>query len=260
MRQELKLLLALAMSLTPQWWAHAAEPRTPFSPVEYERHVRSSEEPGNWLMYSGQYNGQRFSRLSQINSENASSLRVKWIRQFPTLSFVETSPLVVDGVVYVTVPPNVVKALDARTGMQYWSFEHLLPEKLCLCCGQVNRGVAILGDTLYLGTLDAQLIAIDCRSGRPRWPANHVVVADGTKGYSITAAPLIVKDMVVTGIAGGEFGTRGFLAAYDAKSGEKRWRRPTIPGPGEIGNNTWAGDSWKNGGSPTWMTGSSLTL
>lgn len=209
--------------------------------------------PGNWLTYSGQYNSQRFSRLDKIHDGNVGQLRVKWIRQFPTLTLIETTPLVVGDVMYATIPPNEVKALDVRTGMEYWHYTHPLPDRLCLCCGKVNRGLAILGETLYLGTLDAHLVAIDCRSGRVRW---IVQVADGEKGYSITAAPLIVKDMVVTGIAGGEFGIRGFLAAYDAETGEQRWRTHTIPAPGESGNETWDGDSWKTGGAATWITGS----
>lgn len=236
----------------------AAEPPAVPSPsaVTYERLLAAEEEPGNWLTYSGQYHAQRFSRLRQINDGNADRLEVKWVRQFPTLSWVETSPLVVDGVMYVTVPPNEVKALDARTGLEYWRYDHPVADKLCICCGKVNRGVAILGDTLYLGTLDAKLIAIDCRSGRARWKEDQVVVADCELGHSITAAPLIVKDMVVTGIAGGEFGIRGFLTAYDARTGALRWRTHTIPEPGEPGNETWEGDSWKTGGAPTWMTGS----
>ncbi|MBC8875736.1 MAG: PQQ-dependent dehydrogenase, methanol/ethanol family [Planctomycetes bacterium] len=252
-----RLLLALVACTLPTSRVLGAEPPVVSPPklVTCQRLVHAADEPGNWLMYSGTYNGQRHSRLRQIDDTNVHKLRVKWVRQFPTLSWVETTPLVVDGVMYATVPPNEVKALDARTGMEYWYRIHPNAAKLCLCCGKVNRGVAILGEKLYMGTLDAQLLAIDCRMGRKRWLDDHVIVADCEKGHSITAAPLIVKDMVVTGIAGGEFGIRGFLAAYDAKTGKERWRRPTIPGPGEPGNETWAGDSWKTGGAPTWMTG-----
>ena len=144
-------------------------------------------------------------------------------------------------------------ALDATTGRQYWRYEHELPDDLRICCGRNNRGVAILGETLYMSTLDAKLAAIDARSGNLVWVKE---VAPYESGYSKTAAPLIVKDQVVTGIAGGEFGIRGFLDSYDATTGDLNWRTNTIPGPDEPGNQTWAGESWRTGGSPTWITGS----
>jgi alcohol dehydrogenase (cytochrome c) len=128
-----------------------------------------------------------------------------------------------------------------------------MPPDLLVCCGQVNRGLAISGDTLFLGTLDAHLIALDGRTGRVRWDA---VVADYKTGHSITAAPLVVKDKVIVGISGGEYGIRGFLDAYDVETGKRVWRFWTVPGPGEAGHETWSGDSWKTGGAPTWVTGS----
>lgn len=221
--------------------------------VTYERLVGAADDPANWLTYSGQYHAQRFSRLDQIHAGNVHELRVKWVRQFPTLAMIETSPLVVDGILYATLARNVLMAMDAKTGLKYWTYEHPLPDQLSLCCGQHNRGVAMLGETLYMGTLDAQLVAIDAKSGNVRW---KVTVADNKAGYSITGAPLVVKDLVLTGIAGGEFGIRGFIDAYDAETGELRWRTHAIPGPGEPGHDTWEGDSWKTGGAPTWLTGS----
>ena len=220
--------------------------------VTYERLVNAAQEPQNWLMYSGQYNGQRFSRLKQLDDGNVENLKVKWVRQFRSFEKFETSPLVVDGMMYGTLPRNEVFALDAKTGIQYWKYRHPLPEKLAVCCGQVNRGLAMLGDTLYMGTLDARLVALDAKSGRVLW---NVKVADSETGFAITSAPLVVKDMVITGVAGGEFGIRGFVDAYDAQTGERRWRTHTIPGLDEPGNDTWEGDSWKTGGSPTWLTG-----
>jgi alcohol dehydrogenase (cytochrome c) len=228
------------------------KPSPPISLVTSERLRQAEKEPGNWLMYSGQYTGQRHCRLDQINDRNVHALRVKWVRQFPTQIAIETSPLVVDGVMYATLPENELVALDARTGLRYWSYKHPLPRKLAICCGKVNRGVAILGETLYMGTLDGHLLARDARSGRERW---KVEVAPGATGHSITSAPLVVKDMVVTGIAGGEYGIRGFVAAYDARTGKQLWRTYTIPGKGEPDNDTWEGDSWKTGGSPAWVTG-----
>jgi alcohol dehydrogenase (cytochrome c) len=223
--------------------------------VTYQQLLGTADNPGNWLMYSGQYSSQRFSRLEQINDTNVNQLKVKWVRQFPTTEYVECSPLVVDGLMFVTLPENKVLALDAKTGLPYWQYDHRMSVKLtAVCCGKVNRGLAVLGDTLYLGTLDAKLVALDSRSGHIRWEKQ---VADPTGGHSITGAPLIVKDMVLTGIAGGEFGIRGFVSAYDAKTGELRWRRHTIPGEGEKHNDSWkTPDSWKIGGAPTWMTGS----
>ncbi|MGE0759363.1 MAG: PQQ-binding-like beta-propeller repeat protein, partial [Pirellulaceae bacterium] len=226
---------------------------SPKPAVAYEQIRNADNEPGNWLTYSGQYHSQRFSRLSRINTGNVGQLRVKWVRQFKTQEFVECSPLVVDGLMIVTLPESKVCALDAKTGLPYWLYDHPLPDKLAICCGKINRGVAILGETLYLGTLDAQLVALDARSGNVVWKEQ---VIEHHTGHSITGAPLVVKDMVITGIAGGEFGIRGFIDAYDARTGERRWRTHTIPAPGEKGNDTWAGDSWRRGGSPTWMTGS----
>lgn len=220
--------------------------------VTYELLRRAADSPENWTTYSGQYSGQRFSRLDQLNASNVKDLRVKWIRQFPTKIPIETTPLVVDGVMYATLPRNEVVALDAETGLRYWHYRYPLSDQLSVCCGLVNRGLGILGETLYMGTLDAHLVALDARSGRERW---SVEVFDNTKGYAITGAPLIVKDMVITGVAGGEYGIRGFIDAYDARTGERRWRTYTIPGPGEPGHDTWEGDSWKIGGSPTWLTG-----
>lgn len=250
-----RILAVLAFVLLIGRGAEAAEPPAAAAGpgVSYTDLLNAAEQPGQWLSYSGQYSSQRYSRLDQINDANVHDLRVKWVRQLGTLSLVETTPLVVDGVMYATVPPNEVRALDARTGSQYWSYNYPLPDGLCLCCGKINRGVAILGETLYLGTLDAHLVALDSRSGRVRWKTK---VAEYDKGYSITSAPLVVKDMVITGIAGGEFGIRGFLAAFDAETGQRRWLSHTIPAPGEPGNETWEGDSWKTGGSATWVTGS----
>jgi len=178
---------------------------------------------------------------------------VKWIHQMPTTHVVETTPLVVDGVMYFSEPPSNVVALDAATGRQYWRYRRVLPKKVNVCCGQVNRGVAVLGDRIFLGTVDAHLLALDAKTGAVLW---DVEVADYRNGYSIAVAPLVVKDMVISGISGGEYGIRGFLDAYDASTGQRRWRFWTIPEPGQPGNDTWSDNSWKTGGAPTWVTGS----
>ena len=224
-----------------------------FSPVTWDRLVNAADEPHNWLMYSGTLDSQRFSRLDQINTGNVANLELKWAHHIPQLDRNETTPLVVDGVMFITESPSNVTAVDAASGRPYWRYEHELPDDLRVCCGRNNRGVAILGETLYMSTLDAHLVGIDARSGSLLW---NTEVADHQSGYSKTAAPLIVKDKVVTGIAGGEFGIRGFLDAYNSETGAREWRTHTIPGPDHPDNRTWAGDSWRTGGSPTWITGS----
>jgi alcohol dehydrogenase (cytochrome c) len=253
-------LMFLSASLGPNLGAAAPPEDTattnivaPAKHVTYGQILAAAEKPENWLTYSGQYNSQRFSRLNEIHDRNAHDLEVKWVRQFPIAEVFECSPLVVDGVMYVTLPENKVQAIDARTGLLYWEYTYELPAQLAICCGKINRGVAILGDTLFMGTLDAHLVALDTKTGRQLWKTQ---VADATSGHSITGAPLVVKDKVITGVAGGEYGIRGFLDAYDAETGDRVWRTHTIPEPGEPGNETWEGDSWKIGGSPTWMTGS----
>jgi alcohol dehydrogenase (cytochrome c) len=222
------------------------------SPVTWERLLNAGDEPENWLMYSGTLDAQRYSQLDEINTSNVTEMELKWAYQIPVIDRAETVPLVVDGIMFITEAPSNLVAVDAQTGRQYWRYDHDLPEDLRICCGRNNRGVAILGETLFMSTLDAHLVAIDARTGNVLW---DVEVAAYDSGYSKTAAPLIVKDKVVTGIAGGEFGIRGFIDAYNAETGELEWRTYTIPGEGEPGNDTWSGDSWKTGGSATWITG-----
>ncbi|HTS25226.1 MAG TPA: PQQ-dependent dehydrogenase, methanol/ethanol family [Bryobacteraceae bacterium] len=220
--------------------------------VPFERIRDADREPGNWLTYSRDYSGQRYSPLDQVNTTNVSKLHIAWIKQVDEADTFETSPIVVDGTLYLTEPPNVVEALDAVTGRSIWRYRKELPKDLRLCCGKVNRGLAILGNTLYYASTDAHLIALDARTGVPRW---DVTMADYKNGYSSTGAPLAVKDKIITGMAGGEFGTRGFIDGYDAKTGKRAWRFNTIPAKGETGNDTWAGESWKTGSATTWVTG-----
>jgi alcohol dehydrogenase (cytochrome c) len=154
---------------------------------------------------------------------------------------------------YLTDPPNDVVALDARTGRVFWRYRHAMPAGVLPCCGRVNRGLAILGNMLYMGTLDARLVALDASTGRKRW---EVQVADYRQGYALTLAPLAIRDKIIVGPAGGEMGIRGFIVAYEATTGREVWRFKTIPEPGEPGNETWGGDSWKYGGASVWVTGS----
>ncbi|MFN3326341.1 MAG: pyrroloquinoline quinone-dependent dehydrogenase [Bryobacteraceae bacterium] len=221
--------------------------------LTYERILKAAAEPGNWLTYSGSYMSHRHSSLKQIDRSNVERMQLKWVYQMRTLEKVETTPIVVDEVMYVTKPPDEVVALDPETGRAFWTYRRVLPEPINVCCGQVNRGVAVLGDRVYAGFVDGHVVALDAKTGALLW---DVEVADRRTGHSVTVAPLAVKDKVIVGIAGGEYGIRGFLDAYDAETGERAWRFYTVPGPGEPGNETWAGDSWKTGGAPTWVTGS----
>jgi alcohol dehydrogenase (cytochrome c) len=222
--------------------------------VPPSRIVEAADHPDDWLTYSGTYDGQRFSRLTQISASNVADLQVQWIHHIDTRFDRNLAvPLISNGVMFLTAPLAKVFALDAATGKPYWTFEHPVADQAISCCGKVNRGVALLNDRVYVGTLDAHLIALEAANGKKVW---DTVVADYRQEYAITAAPLAVNDKVITGIAGGDFATRGFLAAYNAKDGTQAWRLNTIPGPGEPGNGTWSGDSWRTGGAAPWMTGS----
>jgi alcohol dehydrogenase (cytochrome c) len=222
--------------------------------VPYERIRDAGKEPGNWLTYSRDYSGRRYSPLDQIDAGNAGKLRVAWMRQVNEMDTFETSPIVVDGTLFITVPPNGVEALDAATGRTLWSYRKDIPGDLRLCCGKVNRGLAILGNTVYYASTDAHLIALDARTGVLRW---DVTMADHKLGYSSTGAPLAVKDKIITGAANGDQGVRDWIGALDAKTGKKLWLKYTIPAPGEPGSETWKGNTnaWQTGGGAIWVTG-----
>jgi len=220
--------------------------------LTYDRIRQAVREPGSWLTYHGTYDAQRFSALDEINRSNVQQLRPVWMYQVQGRHHFESTPLVFDGVMYLTDPPSDVVALDVKTGRPLWAYRRSLPDDLRACCGDVNRGVAALGDQIFVATIDAHLVALDMRTGRVRW---DIEVADRKTGHSLTAAPLAVKDKVIVGMAGAEYGVRGFLDAYDAATGKRAWRLWTVPGPGESGHDTWSGDSWKRGGATTWVTG-----
>lgn len=226
---------------------------TVWGQVSFDRILASGNEPQNWLTYSGSTMSQRYSTLNQITPVNVKSLELQWMFQARSLEKFEATPLVVDGILYTVQAPNNVVALDAVTGRVFWTYPYVPARAARPCCGQVNRGLAILGDTLFMGTIDAHLIALDAKSGKPIW---NVAVAKASAGYALTHAPLVVKDKVIVGTAGGEYGIRGFIAAYDVKTGNEAWRFYTIPGKGEPGNETWKGDSWQHGGASVWVTGS----
>jgi len=232
----------------------------PVTNVPFERILKSNQEPQNWLSYSGGMMSQRHSGLTQITPANAKDLSLKWVYQPRSLEKHEVTPLVVDGVMYTIQSPNDVVALEAATGKTIWTYVHKpATGTVNPCCGNFTRGVAILGDKLFLASLDARLIALEAKTGKELW---NTEVADYKQRYSMTVAPQVVKDKVITGVAGGEQGIRGFIAAYDANTGKQVWRFNTVPGPGEAGYETWLGkdgkpnDSYLHGGAPIWVTGS----
>ncbi|MGD0909147.1 MAG: PQQ-dependent dehydrogenase, methanol/ethanol family [Candidatus Acidiferrales bacterium] len=245
MNSRRRALLVLLITVCVQWSLHAQVPS--------DRLLHSASEPQNWLTYSGSYSSTRYSSLQQIDLQNARNLELKWVFQAQSLEKFEATPLVVDGIMYLSQAPNDVVALDAKTGRVFWIYHYSPGPIVSTCCGVVNRGVAILDDTLFMATVDAHLVAIDARNGHLLWDAK---VAEASKGYAMTLAPLVIKDKVLVGVAGGEYGIRGFISAYEAKSGKEAWRFYTIPGPGEPGHETWSGDSWMHGGASVWLTGS----
>ena len=218
------------------------------------------KNPSRWLTFSGDYTGQRHSPLTQLTPQNVAGLIPQWIFQtdIPGLPGrgIENTPIVVDGALYVTGNNNEAWALDARTGRPIWSYRRRLPPNFIasICCGPVNRGFAILGDRLFMGTLDAHLLALDRKTGAVIW---DVAVGDLKKANAITAAPLVVKGKVIIGVAGGDFSSRGYIDAYDAQTGELAWHFNTIPMPGEPGSDSWpSADVAARGGGAVWVTGS----
>ena len=222
--------------------------------VTADRLENAESEPENWLTYYGTYKSWRYSPLDQINRSNVKRLTPVWAFESGLDDGgMQSAPLVVDGVMYVSTAQNHVFALDAVTGEQIWRYQHDLPDELPAVYGNWNRGVAIAYGLVYLGTLDNHVVALDAGTGSEVW---RVEVENAKQcGCNITSAPLIVKDMVITGVTGGDSAHRGYLNAFDARTGRHRWRFWTIPGPGEPGHETWKGDSWKYGGGSTWITG-----
>ncbi len=236
---------------------HALQPangaEAPPVRVPNQRLLAAGDDADNWLLYGRDYGNQRFSPLDQIHRGNVRNLVAAWNFQTGVPDGLHASPLVVDGVIYLSTAWNHVFAIDARTGAELWHYARRLPQELKYCCGPVNWGVAIRGDTLFLGTLDAHLVALNARSGRVRW---DVEVGRPADNLSIKAVPLVVDDKVLVGIAGGDFPSRGFIDAYDAASGARVWRFYTIPAAGEPGSETWSGDARQSGGGGTWGIGS----
>ena len=229
--------------------------------VTYERILNARSEPQNWLTYYGAYDGQRYSPLDQINKETIKQLTPAWVFQCgsvglhsgkSTYSF-EASPLVVDGIMYVSGWDGWVWALDARTGNILWQYRTAAAFDVSLCCGNVNRGVAVAEGKVFVTTLAAHVIALDAKTGKKVWDQTY---GDVRAGESATVAPLVVKDMVIVGSSGGEFGNRGHLEAFNRETGERVWRTYMVPKPGEPGSETWPddGEAWQRGGGNCWVT------
>lgn len=221
--------------------------------LSFERLSRAEREPHNWLTYWGSYRAEHFSELTQIDRRNVATLQARWAAPMPGSSPLESTPLVVDGILYVSGPPGEVYALDARSGLPIWRFHRQQDRVNPFQINPYNKGIAVLGKRVFVNTLDNNLIALDARSGRVLWEQN---LADTMAGYTMTGAPLALDDKIIVGISGGEMGIRGFISAYDARDGRLLWRFDTIPGPGQPGQETWPGDSGKTGGGATWLTGS----
>ncbi len=222
---------------------------TNYSPVTQQR--LEHPEAGNWLLYRQAYNGQGFSPLKQINAGNVKNLEPVWTFATGVNEGHEAPPMVNNGVMFVATPYGQVLALNAKTGDLIWRYQHKLPEDL-FQLHPTSRGVALWGDRLFLAATDDHLISIDAKTGKEVW---NTKVQDYQKGQYMTLEPLVVNGKVMVGGSGGEFGVRGYVAAFDADTGKELWRTYTIPAPGEPGSDTWQGDAWKTGGGPVWITG-----
>ena len=249
LRRIVSCATGLCLGATLSLSANAAEDAVP---VTAERLAAGSKDTSGWIHYGGNYENWRYSELDGINRDNVARLAPAWLFQTGIPGQLAAAPVVHDGTLYLTAAYNNLYALDARSGEPRWHYEHSLPGDLRICCGPVNRGVAIAGNRVFMATLDARLVALDRITGEVAW---NVAIDDYKAGYSATSPPLVIGDLVVTGIAGGEYGARGFIDAYRVSDGERVWRRWSVPAAGEPGVETWAGDSWKTGGAPTWVTG-----
>jgi alcohol dehydrogenase (cytochrome c) len=229
-------------------------PMPPLKEVTSERLVNAAKEPQNWMTYFGNYNAQRYSALNQITRENVKQLAPVWAFQTGKIEGgLNAAPLVVDGVMYLVGSYNRLFALDAVTGKLFWHYFYKLPP-VPIAYGTSVRGIALGYGLVFMGTLDNHLVALDAKTGKEVW---NVEIEDSQKcGCNVNAAPIVVKDKVVVGVTGGDSAHRGYLNAFEAKTGKPAWRFYTIPGPGEPGIETWKAESWKFGGGATWMTGS----
>jgi alcohol dehydrogenase (cytochrome c) len=220
-------------------------------PAPAKSAIPPESDPNSWVTYGRNSAGWRYSPLDQISTANVARLAPAWVLQTGTGDN-ETTPLVYGGVMYLTGISNHAWAVDARTGQRLWSYSKIPPKGIGLCCGEVNRGFSAIGNRLFKVNIEDTLVALDSQTGAVLWES---LIGDYKKGYSGTLAPLAVKNKVLVGTAGAEFGIRGFVDAYDASTGERAWRFYTVAGKGEPGGETWNGDTWQRGGGSTWITG-----
>ena len=244
MTKHLLLSLSTAALLAAQGGPPPVNKEAAVKDVTFDRILKANQEPQNWLTYSGTGMSQRYSALAQITPANAKDLTLKWVFQSRTLEKMEVTPLVVDGVMYTVQGINDVFALDAATGKTIWRYLYKPDPIAHNCCGQLTRGLSILGDKIFMATLDANVIAINAKTGKEMW---KTAVADPKQRYSMTHAPIVIKDKVIAGVAGGEYGIRGFIAAWDANTGKEAWRFYTVAGPGEAGAETWRSEERRVG-------------
>jgi alcohol dehydrogenase (cytochrome c) len=237
----------------PTHWINDGPAGRGGGPVTADMLRQAPSDPSSWLHFGGNYATWRHSPIRELTPASAPRLRVAWMLPTGVPVQLEVSPIVYDGILYATASQNRLFAVDAVTGKAIWRYDHQQPKDLRICCGPVNRGAAIAGDYVLMGTLDSRLIAFERKTGKIAW---NTEIEPYDRGFSVTSAPLVVGDVAVIGIAGGEYGVRGFFDGYDWKTGKRLWRHFTVPAAGEPGVETWAGDSWKSGGSPTWVSGS----
>jgi alcohol dehydrogenase (cytochrome c) len=237
-----RMIPVAVLTLTLGAVAVSAQQEAAAAPITEQDLLGGLKNPSRWLTFSGDYSGQRHSPLKQLTPQNVAGLVPQWIFQtdIPGMAGrgIENTPLVVDGILYVTGNNNQAWAIDGRTGRPIWAYHRRLPANFSasVCCGPVNRGFGILGDRLYMGTLDAHLVALNRQTGEVIW---DVAVGDLKKANAITAAPLVIKNKVIIGVAGGDFSSRGYVEAFDAQTGERVWHFDTIPMPGEAGSESW---------------------
>ena len=246
-RGQRSILLGIAILLLISFDATA---ESTYPSVTHERLL--APEAHNWLHYRGTYNSWGYSPLDDITADNVGQLKAAWTFSTGVVEAHQSPPIVNNGFMYITTPRNQVIALDARTGEEIWRYRRELPDDL-FQLHPTNRGVAIAGDRVYLATVDAYLVALDAASGEVVWETE---VEDYLAGYYMTLAPLAIKDKILVGMSGGEFGIRGFVQAFDAASGESAWKTYMVPGPDEPGHDTWQEGAWQRGGVSIWVTGS----
>ncbi len=217
--------------------------------------LNADKDASNWLLYGRDYQTTRYSPLKQINKSNVSKLVPAWNLSFGVLDGQDSQAVAVNGMIYVTASYNKVFAVEAATGKVVWKYERELPGDVFpkLCCDVVNRGVAVYKNKVYLATLDAHIVALDNTSGKVVWDKK---MGDYTYAETFTIMPMALRGKIIFGTAGAEYGVRGWIKAINADTGELAWQTYTIPAPGEAGNDTWPGESWKYGGGSAWITGS----